>query len=445
MRSEGPWAESTTLPVAPPDSSFLTPPSSLPKPDLLFLAHRIPYPPDKGDKIRAWHLLEHLSRQYRVHLGAFVDDPDDWRHCDKMRAICASTYFAGLEPRLGKLRSLTGLFTGEPLTLPYYRHAGLQAWVDGHLGNGVRRVLAYSSAMARFAMPLTPSPSPAGGRGELQASQRDVQLEQVRRVMDFVDIDSDKWGQYATTKPWPLSWLYRREGERLLDWERKVARTFAASLFVSATEAADFRALAPESAARIGYYHNGVDADYFSPERAYANPYPAGSIAIVFTGAMDYWPNIDAVDWYARTVFPGLRAARRNLLFAIVGSRPAPQVRALAALPGVLVSGRVEDVRPWLAHAQVVVAPLRIARGIQNKVLEGMAMARPLVATPQALEGIQARIGEEVRCAGSAEELRRETLAALDGPDLGPAARVRVLSDYAWDSALARVDQLLET
>jgi sugar transferase (PEP-CTERM/EpsH1 system associated) len=391
-------------------------------PDLLFLAHRIPYPPDKGDKIRAWHLLEHLSHRYRVHLGAFVDDPEDWQHCDKLRSICASTYFAGLNPRLGKIRALTGLLSGDPLTLPYYRHPGLQAWVDAHLRGGVRRVLAYSSAMARFAM----------------------RAERVRRVMDFVDIDSDKWRQYAATKAWPLSWLYRREGERLLAWERKVAAVFDAGLFVSEAEAADFRKLAPESAARIGYYSNGVDADYFSPERAYDSPYPAGAEAIAFTGAMDYWPNMDAVDWYAREVFPGLRAARPNLLFAIVGSRPAPQVQALSALPGVLVTGRVEDVRPWLAHARVVVAPLRIARGIQNKVLEGMAMARTLVATPQALEGIAARPGEEVRCAATAADLARETLAALDGPDLGPAARARVLNDFAWDSALARVDRLLE-
>jgi sugar transferase (PEP-CTERM/EpsH1 system associated) len=390
--------------------------------DLLFLAHRIPYPPDKGDKIRAWHLLEHLSRRYRVHLGAFVDDPEDWRHCDALRAICASTYFAGLNPLLGKFRSLAGLLSGDPLTLPYYRHAGLQAWVDAHLRGGVDRVLAYSSAMARFAM----------------------KADQARRVMDFVDIDSDKWRQYAATKRWPLSWLYRREGERLLAWERKVASAFDASLFVSATEAADFRALAPESSARIGHYSNGVDADYFSPERDYANPYPRGVDAIAFTGAMDYWPNVDAVTWYAREVLPDLRRQRPNLLFAIVGSRPTAQVRELAASPGVLVTGRVEDVRPWLAHARVVVAPLRLARGIQNKVLEGMAMARTLVATPQALEGIAARVGEEVRCAGSAAELLRETLAALEGPDLGAAARARVLNDFAWETALARVDRLLE-
>ncbi len=420
------------------------------KPDLLFLAHRIPYPPDKGDKIRAWHLLEHLAKRYRVHLGAFVDDPEDWRHCDRLRNVCASTYFAGLNPRLGKLRSLTGLLTGEPLTLPYYRHAGLQGWVAAHLRGGVTRILAYSSAMARFAMQLPSPPDLAAVVGlprRLAGSfikEGTVPGGVVRRVMDFVDIDSDKWRQYAATQSWPLSWIYRREGERLLAWERKVAHAFDASLFVSATEAADFRELAPESADRIGFYNNGVDAEYFSPARDYPFPYPDAGPAVAFTGAMDYWPNVDAVTWYARDVLPRLRERYPNLTFAIVGSRPAPQVRELAGLPGVLVTGRVDDVRPWLAHARVVVAPLRIARGIQNKVLEAMAMARTVVATPQALEGIPARIGEEARCGADADTLVRETLAALDGPDLGPAARNRVLYDFAWDHALARVDQLLE-
>ena len=391
-------------------------------PDLLFLAHRIPYPPNKGDKIRAWHLLEHLARRHRVHLGAFVDDPDDWRYADKLGKICASTHLVGIDPRWGKLRALTGLITGDPLTLPFYRNTGMQRWVDQRLGEGVAGVVCYSSAMARFVM----------GRPE------------VRRIMDFVDIDSDKWRQYAPTKPWPLSWLYRREGERLLAWERRVAAEFDAGLFVSGTEAADFIKLAPESAGRIGHYHNGVDAEYFSPDRDYPNPYPAGARVVVFTGAMDYWPNVDAVTWFAREVLPGLRQQLPDGLFAIVGSKPAPAVQALASQPGVLVTGRVEDVRPYLAHARTVVAPLRIARGIQNKVLEGMAMGRPVVATPQALEGIDAIPEQEILVAEDAQAMAAAVVAALEHPNLGEVARQRVQNDYNWAANLARVDQLLE-
>ncbi len=390
--------------------------------DLLFLAHRIPYPPNKGDKIRAWHLLDFLSRHYRIHLGAFVDDPEDWRYVEFLRGRCASTCLIGLDPKLGKLRSLTGLLTGQPLTLPYYRHTGMQRWVDVLLSHGMARILVYSSAMARFVMTA----------------------RHARRVMDFVDVDSDKWRQYALTKPWPVSWLYRREGGRLLDWERKVAAEFDASLFVSAREAEDFRSMAPECATRVGHYNNGVDAGYFSPDRDYADPYPEAAEAIVFTGAMDYWPNIDAVKWFAAAVLPELLKQRPNLLFAIVGSRPGGEVSALASRPGVLVTGRVDDVRPYLAHARAVVAPLRIARGIQNKVLEGMAMARTVVGTPQALEGIEALPGKEIRVAEDAAGLVRETLLALEGPDLGGAARARVQADFSWETNLAEVERLLE-
>jgi sugar transferase (PEP-CTERM/EpsH1 system associated) len=399
--------------------------------ELLFLAHRIPYPPNKGDKIRAWHLLKHLAQHHRVHLGAFVDDPLDWRYADKLRAVCASTHLVGIEPRWGKLRALTGLLTGEPLTLPFYRNAGMQEWVDSRLAEGVDRVLAYSSAMARFVM------RPAS-----------AQPASMRRIMDFVDIDSDKWRQYASAKAWPLSWLYRRESDKLLVWERRVAAEFDASLFVSAAEAADFQALAPESAGKVGYYHNGVDADYFSPERDYPSPYlavkPAASKVFVFTGAMDYWPNVDAVLWFTAEVLPRLRASLPDCLFAIVGSKPAPQIQALASQPGILVTGRVDDVRPYLAHADVVVAPLRIARGIQNKVLEGMAMAKPVVATPQALEGVDALPEREVRLAADAPTMAAAVVTALSDANMGQAARQRVLADYSWTNNLARVDQLLE-
>ncbi|OYY94879.1 MAG: sugar transferase [Hydrogenophilales bacterium 28-61-23] len=390
--------------------------------DLLFLAHRIPYPPNKGDKIRAWHLLEHLAQSHRVHLGAFIDDPDDRRYVDKLRTVCASTCLVEIDPRWGKVRALTGLLTGEPLTLPFYRHAGMQKWVDGLIADGVDRVLTYSSAMARFVM----------------------HHASARRIMDFVDIDSDKWRQYAPTKPWPLSWLYRREGEKLLAWERRVAAEFDASLFVSAAEARDFQILAPESAHRVGYFHNGVDADYFSPERAYPNPYPSADKTFVFTGAMDYWPNVDAVLWFAAEVLPILRSSLPDCLFAIVGSKPAAEVKALASQPNILVTGRVEDVRPYLAHAAVVVAPMRIARGIQNKVLEGMAMARPVVVTPQALEGIDAHPMREVWLAADAPAMAAAVLLALNNAEVGQAGRRRVLDSFAWSHNLIRVDQLLE-
>jgi sugar transferase (PEP-CTERM/EpsH1 system associated) len=268
---------------------------------------------------------------------------------------------------------------------------------------------------------------------------------QARRVVDFCDVDSDKWRQYAEQKSWPMSMLYRHEARQLLAYERKVARDTDAALFVSAPEAELFRGLAPESDAKIGFFNNGVDTDYFSPERPYANPFASNERAIVFTGAMDYWPNIDAVQWFAAEVFPQLRARFADARFYIVGARPSAAVQALAQLPGVTVTGTVPDVRPYLAFAAVSVAPLRIARGIQNKVLEAMAMGCQLVVSPQALEGIEATPGADLLLADGADAFVGQVSALLaPAPaQMGSTARATVQHRYSWSSNLARIDSRL--
>jgi sugar transferase (PEP-CTERM/EpsH1 system associated) len=396
--------------------------------DLLLLIHRIPYPPNKGDKIRSYHLLKHLAQHYRVHLATFVDDPDDWQHVPYVQSLCASSHFAGMKPLLARVRSLAGLVKNRSLSLEYYRDAGLARWVDRTVAaHGIERVLVFSSPMAQYA----------------------DRYRAARRVVDFCDVDSDKWRQYAEQKSFPMSWIYRYEARQLLDYERQVARDYDASLFVSKPEAELFRRLAPESSPKIGYFSNGVDTDYFSPEQTHASPYAAGERALVFTGAMDYWPNIDAVKWFADEVFPALRRRDSALRFYIVGSRPAPAVQALAQQDGVVVTGTVPDVRPYIAHAAVAVAPLRIARGVQNKVLEAMAMATPVVVSPQALEGIDAVPGDELVLAEDAPafvDAITTLLAGLDGAGaaIGRAARARVQRQYSWSSNLACIGESLE-
>jgi sugar transferase (PEP-CTERM/EpsH1 system associated) len=396
--------------------------------DLLLLIHRIPYPPNKGDKIRSYNLLKHLARHYRVHLATFVDDADDWQHVPHVEALCASSHFAAMKPLQARVKSLAALLKNRSLSLEYYRDAGMARWVrDTVAGKKIERVLVFSSAMAQYADPY---------RG-------------ARRVVDFCDVDSDKWRQYADKKSFPMSWLYRYEANQLLRYERQVAREYDASLFVSAPEAELFRSLAPESTAKIGHFNNGVDTDYFSPEQAYASPYAAGERALVFTGAMDYWPNVDAVQWFAAEVFPALRERFPDLRFYIVGSRPAPAVEALAQQAGVAVTGTVPDVRPYIAHAAVAVAPLRIARGIQNKVLEAMAMARAVVVSPQALEGIDAEPGSELLLAEDAAAFIDAVGTLLAGQDsaaqaIGQAARAKVQRRYSWSSNLACIGESLE-
>lgn len=394
---------------------------------LLFLVHRIPYPPNKGDKIRSYHLLKYLSERYEVYLATFVDDEDDWQYRENVEGLCAACHFSPIDPRRARVRSLKGLLSGRPLTLGYYRDEALQRWVDGLLGDGrIQRVLVFSSAMAQYV---------DGGRSE-----------SLRTVVDFVDIDSDKWAQYSETKPWPASWLYRREAKALFRYEREVALQSDVSLFVSEAESELFKQRVPEASGCITYINNGVDTDYFSSQRGYADPYQAGEAAVVFTGAMDYWPNVDAVTWFAREVFPEVRKQRPDAWFYIVGARPTPDVLGLAELPHVKVTGTVKDVRPYLSHARVAVAPLRVARGIQNKVLEAMSMAKPVVATGMALEGIASCDG--VYESDNSQEFSASVVGLLN--DNKAAVRAGsmnsdcVLKHYLWDSTLGRLTGLIE-
>lgn len=396
-------------------------------PELLFLAHRIPYPPDKGEKIRSWRFLSHLAEHHAVSLACFVDEADDWEHVPRLREVCEECYFAALGPLSVGFRGLSALTRGEPVTVASYRDKALAAWVSELLAR--RRpdtILVYSSAMAQYVMGATETP--------------------VRRVIDFVDVDSDKWRQYAETRAWPVSWLYRRESSRLLDLERGIAAAFDANIFVSSAEAELFRRLVPEHAGKVFHLGNGVDSQYFSPDRPYENPYVPGIQPLVLIGTMDYWPNVDGACWFAARVLPRVRDSIPGAHFYVVGRSPARRVRNLDRQPGVTVTGRVDDVRPYLAHAAAAVAPLRISRGVQNKILEAMAMAKPVIATPQALEGIEAEAGQEVLVASDAESFAREIVDLVRSSRheaIGRRARARVRKDHDWSASLACLDTLL--
>ncbi len=392
---------------------------------LLFLAHRLPYPPNKGDKVRSWHFLRHLAERYRVFLGTFVDDPSDRRHVEVLERLCADVFVEEIVPWAKRAKSLAALLNGEPLSLPYFRSRAMGAWVaDTVRREGVTRAFAFSSPMAQYVLGLPG----------------------LRCFVDFVDMDSAKWSDYAARRGWPASALYGREARRLLAYERDVAARAEASLFVTDEEAARFRREAPELRDRAIVIHNGVDSDYFSPAREFPSPFKSGERAVVFTGAMDYWPNIDGVTWFAREVLPAIRARDPSVRFYVVGMNPERAVRALASEDATTVTGRVADVRPYLRHARVVVAPLRVARGIQNKVLEAMAMAKPVVATTGAAAALSAK-GDEIEVASDARSFADKVLALLDpdrGDALGRRARERMLKDYSWRASLAQLDVLLE-
>lgn len=401
--------------------------------NLLFLVHRLPFPPNKGDKLRSYHLLRHLTARHRVFLGTFVDDPDDEVHVEAVREICPDLCVARLHPGVARVRSLAGLLAGEALSLHYYRDPHLQAWVRQTLREeNIDVAVIFSSVMARYLEHL-----PGVGIPPM--------------LVDFVDVDSSKWTEYSVSRRWPLSWLYKREGERLLSYERAVAARSQRSFFVTENETELFQKLAPECAKLVGSMSNGVDTDYFAPSTDRASPFavafsPSQHLPVVFTGAMDYWPNIDAVTWFVQEILPRLRRSWPALCFYIVGRSPPPSVSALAC-ESVVVTGTVPDVRPYLQHAALVVAPLRVARGLQNKILEAMAMGRPVVASRACAQAIDAG-SEELVCAAGVGGFVREIDALLRAPAramaVGQGARRRVIERYGWAAHLGGIDRYLD-
>ena len=403
--------------------------------DLLFLAHRIPYPPNKGDKLRSYHVLKHLAKRYRVHVGTFVDDPADWKHVDTVKALCGGeTLCLPLSPRSARLRSAVGLATGEALALPYYRDARMTRWVEDLVERRrVRRAVVFSSPMAQYVN----------------------ELDDVDRLIDFVDVDSDKWNQYAQSSGRAMGWLYRREAERLLAFERYSASRAVASVFVTKPESALFRRLAGDLISPVITVENGVDAEFFSPQHAvlpegWRHPRRhAANHSIVFTGAMDYKPNIDAAAWFSREVLPLIRHRIPDATFWIVGARPTAEVRSLARHDEIHVTGTVDEVRPYLAHAGVVVVPMRLARGIQNKALEAMAMGAATVVSTTSALALNAVPGRDFQLADDADSFARAVVELLGDPAarerFGRAGREAVLENYDWSRNLARIDRCFDS
>lgn len=379
--------------------------------ELLFLAHRAPFPPDRGDKIRSYHILRYLMARTRVHLLAFGDTEADFDvPVDIAAGLAGCTLLRRSKPQA--LAAVQALATGLPVSLTAFAAPAMAQAVAARRWDAV---YCFSGQMAQYL--------PAG----------------VPAVMDFVDVDSAKFAAFADRGSASMRWMMRREARLLGAYERQVAGRVTASLFVSEAEAALFRS--GGGTGRIAAVENGIDAATFDPRRVAGRP--AAGPLVVFTGQMDYRPNVEAVTRFAAEVLPRLRATH-DVRFAIVGRAPTAAVQALAS-DAVIVTGAVEDVRPWLAAADVCVAPLSLARGIQNKVLEAMAMARPVVASSAAAEGIDH--AGTLRVADGAADQAQAIAALLDdrvaARTLGEAARARVLARYDWQARLAPLDALV--
>ena len=401
---------------------------------ILFLAHRTPFPPNKGEKIRAYHILAQLAKRHSVSVIYWMDSPEDIDHVNVLRKLCRG---AVVPIRLyspgAMLRAMKSLFRGRSFSQGYFCSPKFQSSVDQLVRDGeYNLVYAFSSVMAQSIMGIHDIPT----------------------IVDFVDVDSDKWGQLARFKSFPLSSLYRLEQARLSRYEVTVSRWARRSLFVSQAEADLFKELGGSGS--IAVLPNGVDLDLRRlPQREGHSRVMHGpssaenlpSAKLLFVGTMNYYPNTDAVLYFVREILPLIQKQYPQAKFEIVGRFPPNSVRKLDGVGGVRVLGEVADVRSYLVQADVSVAPIRIARGVQNKVLEAMSVGVPVVSTSEAVKGIQVTRGEEILIGDSPQEFAAQVARVLSDDALyeriACKARSRVAESYSWKSAGAQLNEII--
>jgi sugar transferase (PEP-CTERM/EpsH1 system associated) len=408
---------------------------------LLFLAHRIPYPPNKGDKIRSYHELRALSEHgHEIHLLAFADDANDLDYQVDLARLCASVQIVRLRKLWAKLRALATLLTSLPLTLGYFNSRKMRRLVKRAIEQkGFDAIFVYSSAMAQYI--------PVDWRS--------------RTIVDFVDVDSEKWHEYAERTSGLHSWLYGVEARRLKKFELEIVAGFANSVLTTRREANLLSDLDEFTRrARVRIIINGVDLDYFQPS-VRGSVYPlvtkrsTGSKSrdistprLVFTGAMDYFANVQAVQWFVAEILPLIRQHEPQTEFLIVGSNPNNEVKKLAEQPGVRVTGTVKDIRPYLREATACVVPLRIARGVQNKLLEAMACGKAVVATSESAAGLRVTNKEQLLIADSPADFAAAVIEAIRDENLreklGWQARRFVEAEHNWQPLLLKLIELLE-
>jgi sugar transferase (PEP-CTERM/EpsH1 system associated) len=390
------------------------------RPDVLFLVHRIPYPPNRGDRIRSFHILKHLARRYNVHLATLADEPVEAESLQALKALCKQVAIEQLDK--GRwLRAASNRARGQSATEGLFYSRALRCTIERWAGElSFDAIVVFCSSMFQYV--------------DIPA------LRGVRTVVDLVDVDSQKFFDYARAASFWKAWLYGLEGHRLRSLERTIAARADAVCLVSEAEADIYRGFCPNDKT-LGI-PNGVDLDYFQPQST-----PPAENRCVFVGALDYPPNIDAMLWLCRDVWPRVRGKLPDATLAIVGRNPTRSIRELASVAGVDVVGSVPDVRPHMASAAVAIAPLRIARGIQNKVLEAMAMRLPVIVSPGALEGLALEPGRHVLLAENADQWVRGVVQLCSdqatAARLGRAGRQFVESEHNWSTCLEPLDGAL--
>ena len=386
---------------------------------IFYICRRVPFPPDRGDKIAAFNAIRHLAARHEVHVFCLGDGVRDLANISGLQAYAKSVSAAPVDEFTIKLRALAALVTGQPLSVAALNESNLHDAIQKKFTElRPDLIIVYSCNMAQFA----------------------EHFPNVPRIMHFGDLDSLKWPQYAERSSIPLNWIYAIEARRLLGYERHIAQIFSHALVHTEIEKHDFERLIP--GIPVAVVGNGVDLDYFRSAGEAKKP-----ASMVFTGVMDYRPNIDAVVWFCDEILPIVQANIPAANFTICGSRPAPAVRRLAKRRGVRVTGWVADARPYLDRAEIFVAPLRMARGVQNKLLEALAMGLPCVASTAARSGTAVADGQGILATDEPREFARHVIDLLGDSDgraeMARRARAAAVANYRWEVQLACLDQVI--
>lgn len=396
------------------------------RPRILYLTHRVPYPPDRGDRIRTYHSLTSFSSRFDVDLACLADEPLDEVAARVLRKLCRRVAVIPTGGKSRWSRALASLIQGRSVTEGAFQSPVL------------RDVLLRWTSTTRYETAVASS---SGMAPYLKVGS----LRSTPVLIDLVDVDSEKWLEYAAASRGPLAWLYRTEGQRLRSLERSLAEWAFSITLISPAEVDDFRQIHPE--APVSVISNGVDLNYFRPGRE------ESAFGCVFVGALDYRPNIDGACWFCQEVWPEIRRRYRQATLSLVGRKPTPAVLRLGQIEGVNVVGQVPDIRPYVAKAAVAVVPLRIARGLQNKVLESLAMGKAVVSSPQALRGVSVETGIHLLSASSPGEWIELVSRLFDSPDerrrLGAEGRRFVECHHQWNRCLeplmARLEAAIKT
>lgn len=388
---------------------------------ILFLCHRIPYPPNKGDKLRAFNILKFLSEKHTVDLLTLADDRDDLRYQDDLVPYCRQVEVFYFNPLIAKAKILAHLFSSDPLTIPYFYHAGLKKKIEQAVSDEKYDLLfLFSSSMAQYVLDMD-----------------------IPKIIDFVDADSDKWIDYAKFAQFPMSAVYRSEGMKLGRYEEKIASHFKAVLVVTEHEKKLLKRRIKQD--NIYEVQNGIDLTKYEG----AGTFNKANKDLLFIGGMFYFAYIDGILHFYNKAFDKIKQASPDTIFHVVGADPAKKIRKLNRDRNMNVAGFVPDVKPYLQKAAVYVVPLRMAPGIQNKILEAMAMRVPVVATPAAIAGIDAVNGRDVLVEEEPEKFADAVIKLLKNPDLrleiAHNARQFVENNYNWNKNLSRLDDILSS